>query len=282
MKRKAQYALAFFAVLIGLLVTGAITAKAAEDKMQKKQFMILLEGTREGWPENMTADEEAAMQKHFVYLRNLMYEGTMLMAGPAFGLGGVVVLRVADEAEARRIMDNEPSVTAGVHTYKLYPFVASLMQGRDKFPEQTSNRRIDKSVTVNATLGDVWRSFTTSEGLKQFLEVNSVIELKPGGRYEWYFSEDQPYGERGSEGCRILSYLPQTMLSFTWNAPPQFAKERTYRTVVVMTFRENDDGTVTVNLSHVGWGEGDRWPEVYDYFDRAWGAVLDALKKHFG
>jgi len=269
-------------MLLGLMLLFAAPHRAAaEDAMPKKQFLVLLEGTRADWPNNMTPDEEAVLEKHFVYLRNLMYDGTMLLAGPAFGLGGVVVLQVADEAGARDIMDKEPSVVAGVHTYKLYPFVASLMHGRDKLPEQISNQRIDKTVAVNAPLGDVWRSFTTSDGLKQFLGINSAIELKPGGRYEWYFNEEAASGDRGGEGCRVLAYLPQTILAFTWNAPPKFEAERGYRTEVVMTFKENDDGTVTVNLSQIGWGVGGQWNEVYDYFDQAWGSVLDALKKHF-
>ncbi len=267
------------AALLCLLVSGAT---ADEAPVKTEHFMVVLDGTREGWPENMTETELEAMQRHYVYLRNLMYEGKMLLAGPAFGLGGIVVLNAADEAEARRIMDNEPSVTAGVHTYRLFPFVASLVHGRDKLPEPIADQRIDKSVTVNATLGDVWNAFTTEDGLEQFMGINSTIELRPGGRYEWYFVDDAPFGRRGGEGCRVLSYLPQTMLSFTWNAPPQFEKLRPYRTWVVLTFEERDDGTIAVKLSHLGWGEGDDWRQVYEYFDSAWEQVLGALKKQFG
>ena len=73
---------------------------------------------------------------------------------------------------------------------------------------------------------DVWKCWTTSEGFKSFSECDSTIELKVGGPFEIYFRANNPEGERGSEGCKILSYEPGSMLSFSWNAPPKFAAAR--------------------------------------------------------
>ena len=36
-----------------------------------------------------------------------------------------------------------------------------------------------------------------------------------------------------------------------------------------------------VTLHHVGWGDGGEWDKAYDYFDRAWDAVLANLQKRF-
>ena len=38
--------------------------------------------------------------------------------------------------------------------------------------------------------------------------------------YELHFLEDAPEGRRGSESCRVLAFVPERLLSFTWNAPP--------------------------------------------------------------
>ena len=74
------------------------------------------------------------------------------------------------------------------------------------------------------------------------------------------------------------------MLSFTWNAPPQFTEERGQHTWVVIEFTPVEAGT-TVRLSHSGWpksglaGAG-RWVEVHQYFEQAWGRLLGALTAH--
>lgn len=109
-----------------------------------KHFLVRLAGTRPGWPEAMTEAEQAVMASHFVYLRTLTWQGKCLLAGPVFGAGGfgLVVLQTADEAEARAIMDAEPSVTGGVHTYTLNPMVASLMHGRQVFRHGRASARL--------------------------------------------------------------------------------------------------------------------------------------------
>jgi hypothetical protein len=40
---------------------------------------------------------------------------------------------------------------------------------------------------------------------------------------------DNPIGPCGSEGCKILSNLPNRMLSFTFNVPMQFQKAREFQ-----------------------------------------------------
>ncbi len=144
-----------------------------------------------------------------------------------------------------------------------------------------NSRAVRKDVVVTAPLAEVWRSWTTSEGIKGFLGVNSKIELDIGGAFELYFAGDAPEGQRGGETCKVLSYLPQRMLSFSWNAPPDFGHLRGKHTWVVIEFEELDRGRVKVHLTHLGWGEGESWNKLYDYFDSAWGSLLGALEARF-
>lgn len=247
------------------------------------QFIVQLHGTRAGWPENMTPAEEETMQKHYEYLRALTWTGKVILAGPCLDpVYGLVVLDVADEAEARRIMDAEPSVTGGVHTYTLHPFVASLIRRHDPIPAQENDRVIRKEVVVSASRDSVWDAWTTEEGIKSFFAPDCRVELRVGGPYEMLFlPEDQPPGARGGEGNRILSFLPKELLTFSWNAPPQFAAVRPYRTRVVLQFTDTPAGGTRVTLSHLGWGDGEEWNAVYDYFDAAWARVLTNLQKRF-
>lgn len=246
-------------------------------------FLAQLHGTREGWPQNMTVEEERVMDEHFTYLQALMWAGKVLLAGPCFDpVHGLVILEVTEEAEARQIMDAEPSVAGGVHTYTLHPFRASLLIRRDILPRKETDRQIRKEAIVDAPRDAVWEAWTTTEGVTSFAPPAADIELRVGGKYEWYFGPpDSPVGTRGSEGCRVLSYLPMEMLSFSWNAPPIMPEARQARTRVVVQFADAGPGQTRVTLTHLGWGEVPMWNEVYDYFDAAWERVLEALTERF-
>ncbi len=90
---------------------------------------------------------------------------------------------------------------------------------------------------------------------------------------------DNPPGARGSEGCRILSFLPERMLSFAWNAPPDFPDMRrsSVQTWVAVFFNSLSERTTEVKIHHVGWPDEKSWDPVFNYFDAAWGRVLESL-----
>lgn len=142
---------------------------------------------------------------------------------------------------------------------------------------------IRKEVVVNASPEAVYKAWTTPEGIRRFLEVSSRIEMKIGGAYELYFAPDAPAGSKGSEGCQILSFLPGKMLTFSWSAPPIYPEIRNglHKTIVVIQLEPTKDGQTTCTLYHHHWPAEftGNWPGVYDYFDKAWGAVLAALKE---
>ena len=74
--------------------------------------------------------------------------------------------------------------------------------------EDQSNKILRKEMTIPATLEEVWDAWTTTEGVKTFFSSEAKVELAIGGPFEIYFLLDAAYGSKGSEGCRVLSYLP--------------------------------------------------------------------------
>jgi uncharacterized protein YndB with AHSA1/START domain len=142
-----------------------------------------------------------------------------------------------------------------------------------------SDKKIVKTRLVDKPIDDVWRRWTTHEGLKTFFGTDNKIELRPGGCFEIYFLMDNPIGLRGSEGCEVLSYLPEKMLSFSWNVPPEFEDLRKsgYKTWVVLLFSSTKDQNTEITLTHMGWPAEGGWEPVFDYFDKAWDTVLGRL-----
>ena len=140
-------------------------------------------------------------------------------------------------------------------------------------------KSITKTRLVSESAERIWWRWTTHEGLRTFFGADNKIELNVGGAFEISFLMDAPEGIRGSEGCKILSYLPGKMLSFSWNAPPQFPDIRNneYKTWVVVQLDSKGSEETEVTINHIGWPEGDDWQLVYNYFDSAWEKVLEWL-----
>ncbi len=147
---------------------------------------------------------------------------------------------------------------------------------------EVTNKQIVKTKTINQPLDTVWWRWTTHEGLKTFFGSDNKIELMPNGAFEIYFLLDNPAGIRGSEGCKVLSFLPQRYFSFSWNAPPQFEEVRKsdYKTWVVVEFNAISDKQTQITLTHLGWPDDERWMPVFDYFSKAWDVALNNLSKN--
>ena len=143
------------------------------------------------------------------------------------------------------------------------------------------NKHIYKEIAIPTRISEVWNAWTLKEELTKFFAPEAEIELKLGGKYEMYFLLDNPLGSRGGEGNRILSFVPQKMLSFEWNAPPNFPNVRKEKTWCVLFFDKLDLNSTKIRFYHLGWQKGEEWDQVYDYFQKAWDLVLGNLKKLF-
>lgn len=131
---------------------------------------------------------------------------------------------------------------------------------------------------VAAPRHEVYRLWTSAEGIARFLGAKAVVGDGIGGPYEYQFLEDAPDGVRGGEGCRILALEPDRMVAFTWNSPPGFAT-RGQHTWVVLGLQAMGTGT-HVRLAHWGHGVGREWDANREYFTSAWARVLDALEAY--
>ena len=166
--------------------------------------------------------------------------------------------------------------------------------------DESETRVIEVTGTVALSADAAWKLWSTSEGVAGWLtgfdeetgSPNCVVEPHLGGRFELHFASQLPDGYRGSEGCRVLAYVPGRMLAFSWNAPPYFADIRNEYTQVVVFFDEQagEDGSVSteVTLVHHGWPESAFVSDeavdpkghaaVFGYFSNAWGGVMSVFE----
>jgi uncharacterized protein YndB with AHSA1/START domain/predicted enzyme related to lactoylglutathione lyase len=129
-------------------------------------------------------------------------------------------------------------------------------------------------------------AWTNASALGTWFGNDARMELRIGGPFEILFHGPEA-AERGSEGCKVLAWIPDRMLSFTWNAPPHLRYTRHRYTWVVVELVPTETGTRVV-LTHTGWPasgfEGPdahpEWPQTWAYFEHAWEMVLKSLHEH--
>jgi hypothetical protein len=91
--------------------------------MPKQHFFMRLLPPRPTFVLDMSADERRLMSEHAAYIKSWFDAGKVLVYGPVLGTPpfGAAVFEVDDEGEARRIMEKDPTIIAGLNTYDLAP-----------------------------------------------------------------------------------------------------------------------------------------------------------------
>jgi uncharacterized protein YndB with AHSA1/START domain len=142
-------------------------------------------------------------------------------------------------------------------------------------------RAINEKITVKAGVDDVWKAWTTSEGIKTFFAPDARVELRVDGPFQIYIDPLAEPGMKGADNMRIIGFQEKKMLTFNWNAPPSLPEARRQRSVVIVRFVARGEALTDVSIHHVGWGEGGEWDKAFAYFSKSWPNVLKNLKKRF-
>jgi uncharacterized protein YciI len=117
---------------------GQAQAPAAHPPTQPtlKNWLIRLIPPRPHFDQDLTPSEEALMEQHFVYWKDLNEKGVCIFGGPVLdpkGVYGIIVMRAATEEDARALGEGDPSVKAGVNKIEVAEIrVAFVPQGNVK------------------------------------------------------------------------------------------------------------------------------------------------------
>jgi uncharacterized protein YndB with AHSA1/START domain len=164
-----------------------------------------------------------------------------------------------------------------------------LMQGKVKTEHTIKLEKI-----VNAPPAEVFKLWTTADGVKKFFAPDAHIGTKPGDEYTiLFFPDEDPQGlSHGTKGARILDLVPDKRISFEWitfaadklkgpHAPPyaptELRNQSPLPTWVEMSFEEVPGNKTKVMFRHYGFRDGDLWKESQNWFTKAWSGVLDRL-----
>ena len=99
------------------------------------EFYAIIKPYRDDFMTREVEEENKLMGDHFMYLKGLMEQGKLIIAGPTLiekDPFGVYIFETETEQEAKDLLDNDPAVTAGIQIVQDFrPIRVSLMKYRD-------------------------------------------------------------------------------------------------------------------------------------------------------
>jgi len=99
-----------------------LTETASPQETATKATYLVLYRPGPGWLTGKSVMEQP-LKEHGKYMLSLYIKGSMKLAGPfTDNAGGAVLLEVANEAEAKAIVTNDPAVKSGVFVYEMHPW----------------------------------------------------------------------------------------------------------------------------------------------------------------
>jgi uncharacterized protein YndB with AHSA1/START domain len=140
--------------------------------------------------------------------------------------------------------------------------------------KQAEPKALIVEVTVPATQAEVWKAFTTSEGLSTWLTPGAVVDLREGGEWTAHY----PGGHTG--GGTIVSFVPMREMTLRAMAPEQFPHVREERTKAKFEFVPQGNVTL-VRLTQTGWKTGEEWDNAYEYLAKGNPELFEQLRRRF-
>jgi uncharacterized protein YciI len=92
-------------------------------------FLLIYRPPRPTFETDATDEENAVIGEHFQYLKRLLAARKLILAGPCEDASmGIAVLECENEAEALRILAEDPAVVKKVFTCEVKPYRVSLLR----------------------------------------------------------------------------------------------------------------------------------------------------------
>jgi len=97
------------------------------------EWIYFIHPLRDNFAATMTEEERAVWSVHFDRFQRMLASGELVLVGPTLGTinTGIAIFEAPDEAAARRIMEQDPTIAGGFARGELRPFRVSLLRGRD-------------------------------------------------------------------------------------------------------------------------------------------------------
>lgn len=135
---------------------------------------------------------------------------------------------------------------------------------------------IEMSITVKATVGEVWHALTASDELENWWSDDVTLEPKVGGKFQERWEDDR--GNKQLASGKVLAVKKMKEIIFTWREK-DWPKDANTECVLSIA----DEGALSVlTMKHTGWKT---LPEpmrakVFKDFKMGWTYHMKELKSY--
>jgi uncharacterized protein YndB with AHSA1/START domain len=136
---------------------------------------------------------------------------------------------------------------------------------------------------VNAPVAEVWRSFTTKEGIESWMVAKTDIELRLGGLWRTSYSKQSNLDDDAAIHHVVLGYDPERLLVFRTIKPPKnfpFPKAL-MNTWNVVYFEPAGDTRTKVTTHMLGFTDDPESQGMRAFFETGNKQTMDSLIKKF-
>jgi uncharacterized protein YndB with AHSA1/START domain len=155
---------------------------------------------------------------------------------------------------------------------------ALLLLGSARADEQSV---VAESI-INLPVAEVWRLFTTSDGLQSWMAPHADIDLKVGGLMRVNDAADGRLDDDKTIVRQILSFEPERMLSFKAYRTGSDSGYLTEGMWWVIYFQPLEPGGMTnVRIVTLGYPDASKWAEAREFYRKDSAETLEQLQQKF-
>lgn len=160
---------------------------------------------------------------------------------------------------------------------------ADLAAVRDTSSVEASGARIlQDTVQIKAPSSVVWKALTDEAAYRAWAAPVSFIDLKVGGMVEVAFDPKGRKGDPTNLKQKITAYVPERLITFQ-NQPSSVGPpghEVYPQLAIVIELKPVGPQETEVALSHVGYGQGKAFDDLYGFFKSHNPEYLAGLKAY--
>lgn len=142
---------------------------------------------------------------------------------------------------------------------------------------------IIQTALLNCSTDKAFEMFTENKMLESWLTTKADVEMKVGGKYELFWTPDDPDPTNNSTyGCKVLALDQPYFFNIEWagNAEQkEFMNKVRPLTNVTFLFTKYESNKTKVTLIHTGWRQDEKWEAARQYFIKAWSGAFKQLEK---
>ncbi len=147
----------------------------------------------------------------------------------------------------------------------------------------TTTEPVINEAIVNAPVAEVWKAWTTKEGMESWMVAKTDVDLRVGGLWRTSYSKASNLDDDTSIHQSILAFDPGHMFSFrTMKAPKNFPfPNAILKTWTVVYFEAVGDAQTKVTARMLGFSGDEESQKMRAFFETGNKTTLDNIVKKF-